>query len=432
MLGGNLTIINQNSMKKSAAVFAIALSLGLYLPSCGRSQDIVDPIATSTAQETSISIQPPVFPTPTLNNIANGNGGLTVTLGETVNRQGWWPAIPAFSPDGKMLVLASERVRLWDLETHTLIHEFTKPYSDCYTENVAFSTDGTLLAVSIDCLSDSNPTGHALIWDTKSGDMLHDWEQHFSKNTSKPGVMSNSLPATGLAFLPKSSSLAFANGNTIEIRDVRGSNKPVVLELSDKMLASDIAISDNGKLLFAFMDFSYYKTPNRIGQKYALQVWNLESESIRERTDFPEPGNTGSFMGHFDVEIKLSDKFLINIDYINGIFKVTNLETGNTKNLNYRGDVKAFISQDANYVAYLPKFDGFDCRNQGIELWETGVNSSLYTFKTSDKDFGTEWCHSPNTIIFSPDNTVLAIAHEERVSLWDISSFTKPKKNAIP
>jgi hypothetical protein len=64
--------------------------------------------------------------------------------------------------------------------------------------------------------------------------------------------------------------------------------------------------------------------------------------------------------------------------------------------------------------------------------WDTHLNQSLYVFKASTNDFGTEWCYAPNTMIFNPDNTLLAIAHEERVSLVSISSFTKPKESGAP
>jgi len=422
-------------MKKNTFAFAIVFSLGLFCCSCNDGQSIVTPTATSTVQESStptIHVNPTPTFTPTPKNTSVENSGLITTLGETVNRQGWWTAIPAFSPDGKMIALASDRVRLWNTQSHELIYELEKPYSNCYTENVIFSSDGKLLATSIYCIADSNATGHVLIWSTENGGLLHDWEQKFSKNTSKLDGVSNIYPTTGIAFLPASSMLAFANGNTIEIKNVQQDDNVVVLKLGDEMIASNIAISDDGRFLFAFMDFSYYKTPNRIAQKYALQVWDLESRSIREETYFPEPDNTGFFIGHFDVEMKLTDKLLLNTDYLNETFSVTNLETSNFKNLSYRGDVKTFINQDASYVVYLPKLDGFNCKNQSIELWETNANRSLYSFKTSNEDFDSEWCFGPNAIIFSPNNTMLAIAHEERLSLWNISNFTKPNESTMP
>jgi WD40 repeat protein len=420
-------------MRKIVAAFVIVVSL--FISSCLSSPSPSIPTVTSTLQETATPTQlvdhstPEI--TPTLDNPSDKNGGLIATLGETVNRQGYWPALPAFSPDGKMIALVSERVRLWDVESQELIYELGKPYSNCYTENVAFNTDGNLLAASIYC-TDANLAGHVLIWDTKSGVLLHNWEQAFSKNTSNLEGILNNHPATGMAFLPKSSILTFANGNTIEIRDIKKASQSVVLQLGEEMVATGIAISRDGKRLFAFMDFSYTKTPNEIGQKYALQIWDLESKSLVDKIDFPESSNTGVFIGHFDTEMKLVGTNLINIDYINKKFTVTDLETNSTRSLYYLGDVKTFISQDTNYVVYLPELDGFDCKNQSVELWNTLLNQSLSAFKTSNHDFGTKWCYGPNTIIFSPDNTILAIAHEERVSLLDISSFTKAKKSGAP
>lgn len=421
-------------MRKIIAALIIAFSVGLLASSCANSQSTPSPIATPMLQQTVIPTQlfdPPTPEiTPTLNNTPDENGGLIITLGRPSYRQGYWLAIPAFSPDGKMIALVSGRVGLWDTETHELIYELEKPYSNCYTENVAFSLDGKLLAASIDCYE--NATGYVLIWDTESGVLLHNWEQAFSKDTSEFDELFNSRPATGIAFLSASSVLAFANGNTIEIRDVKEDSEPIVFELGDEMFASDIVISQDGKRLFAFMDFSYTKTANEVGQKYALQTWDLNSNKIVEQVDFPEPDNTGIFFGHFDVEMKLTGRNLINIDYINETFTVTDVETGTKTNLDYLGDVETYLSQDSKYVIYLPKLDGFNCKNQSIELLDTHLNQNLYTFETSNKYFGRQWCYGPHTIIFNPNNTILAITHEERVSLLDISSFTKSKENGVP
>ena len=404
-------------MLKNTTVFFIVFSLGFLTSSCNSSQN------------TAISFATPSFQTTATSTLAPEYDGLITTLGETV-KSPWWIAIPAFSPDGKMVTLVSEKVRIWNTETQKIIYELEKPYSNCYTENVVFSSDGKLLATSIYCITDTESTGHVLIWNTESGVLLHDWEQKFSKNTSKIDGVLNTHPATGIAFLPKSSVLAFANGNTIEIKDVLGEGKTAVLELGDEMVATNISISRNGKRLFAFMDFSYWKLPHDIGQKYALQTWDLESYKQVKQMDIPEPDNIGSFYGHFDVEIKLTGTNLIKTDYINKTFTITDIETGNSRDLYYLGDVKVFISQNTNYISYLPNL--FDCKNQGIKLWDTYRNQSLHVFHDSEANFVTEFCHGQSEIIFNSDNTILAIAHEERLSLWDISSFTKPKESTIP
>lgn len=421
-------------MKKYKAIFVIAFLLGLFCYSCNSNQDIATPTPTSIIQQISIPTHSPIYPTstftPTSDNIVE-KGGLITTLGDKVDRQGWWSAIPAFSPDGKIIALVSDRVQLWNVETHELAQELFRPYPNCHALKVAYSTDGRFLATSSSCATDTN-AGHVFIWDTKNGELLQEWEQKFSKNTSENKDLSNSASATGLTFLPESSLLAFANGNAIEIRDVREGGKSENFELGDDMVATDIAVSSDSKRLFAFMDTTYFKTSNRIAYKYALQVWDLELKKIIEQTAFPEPENAGFFIGHFDVEMKLSDKFLLSTDYINDNFSITNLEAGTTINPSFRGDVKAYVSQDINYVLYLPKVNGFDCKTQSIELWSTNLDKLLYSFTTSNEDFHTMWCFGPHTIVFSPNNAILAIAHEERVTLWDISSFTKSKESTIP
>jgi hypothetical protein len=366
----------------------------------------------------------------------HSNPGFIVTFGETGkdNR----PAIPVFSPDSRIIALASEDVRLWDVGTQELIYDLVKPpYWPCYTENVSFNADGSLLAVSIYCLSDTNATGHLLIWDTQTGDLLHDWEQRFSKDTLVSKDVSNSYPATGFAFFPGNAKIAFANANTIEIRDARQEvDDPVILNLGDDMIASDIYISGDSEQLFAFMDFNYSDYdffPARITQKYTLQIWNLKSRIIQSETEFPKTGNTGSFFGHFDEVRSLSGKFLTYVNYVKGIFKVTDLENWKMKALPFQGDLEVYPSPDTNYVIFFPSVfetKGTDCYIGDVELWDVNTGQILYTFKIPRNDFVSEWCYAPHTFAISPDNNLLAISHNEQVSLWDISNAVK--RNVTP
>ncbi len=266
---------------------------------------------------------------------------------------------------------------------------------------------------------------------------MHDWEQRFSKDTIGSEDFSNSRPATGFAFFRGNSKIAFANGNTIEIRDFRQEDgDPVIFNLGDDMIASDIYISEDSGHLFAFMDFSYWDydyIPARIAQKYTLQIWSLKTRTIQSETEFPEPENTGSFIGHFDEARSLSDKSLMYVNYVKGIFEVTDLETWKVKALPFQGDKEIYSSPDANYVIYFPtifEIEGINNCIGDVELWDINTEKILYTFKVPGKDFDPEWCYAPHTFAISPDNTLLAISHNERVSLWAISNVVKT--NATP
>ena len=355
------------------------------------------------------------------------NPGFVVTLGdETISP--WWPVIPSFSPNGEILALVSENVTLWDLDTKNQIFELERPYSRCYTENVAFSDDSSLLAASIYCVLDENNFGcHLLVWDTIKGILLQDWKQGFA-DTAKLSEYAIFYPATGIAFSPNSSLLAFANGNTIEIRDVRHSNQPAKeLSLGDEMVASKISISNDGKQLFAFMNFDNDRG-RTVTKKFTLQVWDLIKYDFYQDLIFPESQYN---WGVVDDERNLIGHYLAHIDNVNGIFKLTNMEKQEEIELPYRLG-KRYLSPDAKYLLYIPKDVSHPCKLREIELWDVNSGQNIYTFNTSKTNFASDWCHGPVNIMFNHDNTFLAIGHTEQVSLWDISAFTKPQSNVKP
>ena len=257
---------------------------------------------------------------------------------------------------------------------------------------------------------------------------MHDWEQRLSKDTLQSKDHSNSYQATGIAFFSGGSKIAFANGNTIEIRNIRqAEDDTVVLDLSDDMIASDIYISGDNNQLFAFMDYWYWDYnyyPALLHEKNALQAWNLNSGSIQSETVFPEPMNVDHAFWHPDEVRRSSGKFLTYINYVTGVFNVTDLETSKIKDLPFLGDFESFPSPDANFVVYFPYLsdqDGSNCNDGDVEIWDANTKQVIYKFKVPSEDFDSFWCYPPHSFLISPDNNLLAISHNEQVSLWDIS-----------
>jgi len=328
-----------------------------------------------------------------------------------------------------MVALATERIGVWDVKTHQLIHELISPYTrlPCNTQHVAFSSDSTLLAVSNYC-TDTDWTGHVLVWEIKSGELLQNWEQKFSKNTSKWPNALNTSPAPGLAFLPGSSILAFANGNTIEVVDVRKNQDPVTLELGDSMFATGISISADGRKLFAFMDFDSDTNVESISAKsYAIQIWNLNTRTLLRSVQFPPIISCCAyFVAHSDKEMSLFGTRLTYIDYVNGRFYATDLENGSVKHLPYRRGVP-FLSSDGNLVLLMVDLpsenpqSGPSCDGQSVELWNANTQQSIYTFHPSGTSFYLNWCFGSVHFDISPDHKQLAIGHDGFVTLWDIS-----------
>ena len=247
---------------------------------------------TSVAFGTNIALTPSETPNFTPTATPHENLGFIVSLGKLYGSSGH--AFPAFSPDGKMVALISEAVTLWNLDTWDLKFELENPYSHSYcdTRNVSFSEKSRLLAASITCISDSYLGGHLLVWDTENGTLLQDWVRDIA-DTKNLSEYSKFTFATGFAFLPNSPLIAVANANTIEFwgaRQPTPSDK--ILDLGVEMVATDISISDDGKLLFAFM--SYYSDHgfNNIGTKNTLQVWDLGTLELQDEITWPESGYT--------------------------------------------------------------------------------------------------------------------------------------------
>jgi hypothetical protein len=101
--------------------------------------------------------------------------------------------------------------------------------------------------------------------------------------------------------------------------------------------------------------------------------------------------------------------------------QITDLTTDATRAFLYRRGT-SFYNNDHSLVAVL-RYRGIDHEDQGIELWNTDTWRNLYTFRPS---FGYELDLVPVEIAFSPDNSTLAIVHQGRLTLWDITPFTIP------
>src|SRR5262249_6986634 len=74
----------------------------------------------------------------------------------------------AFSPDGRTVLAASDRTRLWDLATGQVLRTLTAPGSEGYAEDilfVAFSPDGRTI---VSAGNVSSP----ILWDVASGQYI--------------------------------------------------------------------------------------------------------------------------------------------------------------------------------------------------------------------------------------------------------------------
>ncbi len=367
------------------------------------------PEPTSTKNPTST---PTISPTKTI--LPTSELGLIVTLGEYIpGPWSWGQAV--FSPDGQIIAHASARIRLWNVKTHELIHELINPYSDdCAIAKAKFSPNGKYFAVSNNsCWNEENRTGHLVIWDMSTYDIIQDWiqEDAYLPNP-KEEKDAYIFPVDAITFLPNNTGIVYASGNTLQIKDVLDNNKQDVLKLGDKMYATQLSTSSDGRLAYILMEWTMdHDWPYLWTQQHKVQIWNINTHAMINEIKYPD--------GWATLSLEFLGTRLAQIDFENATSQIHNLETGTVQNLPFRAGWQ-YYNSDGSLVLYSRLLIDDE---QGMELWKTDTWRNLYTFKP---DFGTDWIYGMHDIIFSPDNKILAIEHGEQVSLWNIAPVTQP------
>lgn len=95
------------------------------------------------------------------------------------------------------------------------------------------------------------------------------------------------------------------------------------------------------------------------------------------------------------------------------------LETGRATSAPFCSGLREFYNADRSLMACARIIDD----KQAIELWDTQNQQVIYTFIP---DFEKDWFYSLYGIAFSPDNTILAIAHNDQISLWNLRPVLQP------
>lgn len=354
--------------------------------------------------------------TPTNTPFSSSEPGSIITLGEA-NGPPWYSGIPAFSSDSKIIALAASRIRLWDAQTYQLIHEFENPYADqCEVSNAGFSPDSHLFAASItDCEDETASIGYLFIWDVKSGKLLKKWPQNYAympPARESPVSLDFSIPVYAFAFLPNSTKIVFASGNTLEIRDVLKDEEPVIIDLGSKMFASQISLPSDGRFIYVLMVWTQdHDYPAHWRQQKKIQIWDTKTHILRREIEYPD--------SWYDPRLQLHNASVIQFSYEKGTAQVSDLETDEIREFPFRRG-EPYVSSDLSFIIYARFFE-LDQVDKTIELWNTDTWRNPYTFKPEDN-----LTYAMDGIIFSPDNATLAISHQERVTLWNIRPIVAP------
>lgn len=326
--------------------------------------------------------------------------------------------IPRFSPNGKIVALAGAVIRLWDVNSHKLIRELKNPYGGkCFVRDAQFSPDSNLFAVTLgSCGIITNSDdfiGHLLVWDINTGNLIREWEQEFAKMPpSNVNFGDYTISVNAMAFLPDSSGIGFASGNSLEIGYIFRDKTPDVLELGQEMYASQISISPDSKLIYVLMDWiKTNDSPESWSEQYKLQVWDVTSRTMIRENKYPESWST--------LDLSLLDTLLVEKDYKKKSSQVTDLKTDEVKSMPYCSGLLEFYNVDASLMTCAKIIDD----NQVVEIWNTNSQEKVYTFTP---DFEKDLVHSITGMAFNPGSTMLAIAHNDQISLWRIQTEVQP------
>lgn len=411
------------TLRSSLLLFTL---MSVLISSCSANVSVPTPRVSTSLPETNASnttptlrpeptFTPTIAPTNTL--LPKNEPGLIVTLGEKVAGP-WHLGIPVFSPNGQIIALANPKIRFWDVHTHQLIREIKYPFGEgCRFFESKFSPNGKYFAVSIaDCWNDEDNAGQLLIWDASTGDLLQEWTQAYVK---MPGPTGNAdddynIPVSAFAFLPDNTGIVFANGNTLETRDILDTEKQDVLNLGPKMYATQLSLSSDGRVAYILMRWiknHVYSAAPLITQ-YKLQIWNIITHAMIREYKYPENSTTN---------LELLGRKLVSVDYEQASNQILNLETEELRDLPYRQGA-TYYNSDGSLLVYA-RFQFLDGNEQGIELWRTDTWRNIYTFMP---DFGPDWTYGMHDIAFSPDSKILAIEHGEQISLWNIGPVVEP------
>ncbi|MGB8984115.1 MAG: WD40 repeat domain-containing protein [Anaerolineales bacterium] len=342
---------------------------------------------------------------------------MIVSLGEKVSGPSY-PGLAVFSPDGQIIAHVNPKIRFWNVNTHELIREIEFPFEQgCTFAESKFSPNGKYFAVSItNCWRSEDPAGKLLIWDSSTGQLLQEWTQEYSKMPGPTGKEETdySIPVYAFAFLPNSTSVVFASGNTLETKDILDNQVYDVLNLGPKMYATEISLSSDARLAYIVMSWTKdHDWPILWTHQHKFQIWNIDTHAFMFESKYPE--------GWVNLSLKLLRTQLVQVDIEKATSQIRNLETEEVRDIPYRKGWR-YYNSDGSLVVYARLF-GFDDDEQAIELWRTDNWRNVYTFTP---DFGTDWIYGMHDIVFSPDNTILAIEHQEQISLWNIGPIIQP------
>ncbi len=401
--------------------FVFIALIGLMLAACGTASRPAQPTVRAAFTPSPTAISPTSSANPGPNVPTAGTALPTSTPGAVGH---WAYDIPAFSPDSRIVALAGNGVvTLWTVPGYGLLKQLRNPYSSCTPESASFSADGGMFAAS--CWGDYKSPADLVVWDVATGSVMRHWKQApaYMPNTSWPDNP-YWIPVSAFVFLPNSSKIVFSSGHTLEIRDIRRDVDPVIIDLGPQMFASQLSIPPDGRFVYALMDWwKSHDWPIDYTEQYKVQIWDTTTYRLRREIKYPVRKFPDIWWG---TEYALHGPDVVEFNYTAGTYRAISLENDKITELPYRTGTR-YLSSDLGFIVFA-RWWGVDDKDKVVELWNADTWRNLNTFSL---DFARQTINADDFIqisgiAFSPDNTMLAVAHGGQLTLFNIEPYTNP------
>ena len=327
---------------------------------------------------------------------------IVTTLGTEIPSPGYWHSA-LFSPDGRFFVACyNNKISLWEVGSYKKLSELSFQDGNYGVERLAFSSDGRFVAATTSCYGDEKT--HLFVWET--GNMKQIFESDLEIAVlDQFSEYPIHYYTNAIAFVPNSARLVAANGNTIQIIDMEDTSQTVTIKLGQDVYAEEISFPGDGRFIYVFMawwqDHGFVSYP-RYETKYVLQIWDTNAHFLWKKFEFLESGWSDSK--------ELHGSYLVMKDSATGTLEMMNLENEEVRQLPYRQGGRT-ITADNKYILFERPEE-----EEGIEIWTTDSWRMIYRFQ-------------PKYLAISDinsDNSLLAIAHDREIIIYDIRIITSP------
>lgn len=406
-------------MKPKKLLFALVF---LLLSACTPlyiNTKVPESITPPPAVRLSATVQPTasIMPSPTLEPSATATpdiaalrtqGAMDPWIAATLGTKlpgPWHDQLVLFSPDGRLLISSySTKISLWEVGSFRKLHELTVLNEKYRVAHFAFSSDGRFLAAT--AASYEHPT-HLLVWETSNMSVIFERDLDIAVRDQFTKDPVHFYPEA-IAFIPNSSRLVAANGNAIEIIDMKDTTKAVTIKLGQDMYAEEISFPADGRFIYVFMewlkDHGFSSYDPRYETKYVLQIWDTNAHFLWRKYELLEPG--------WQFSRELHGSYLVTKDSAQGTLEMMSLENEEVRPLPYRQG-RYFLTPDNRYILFSRYGE-----TEGIEFWTTDSWHMVYRLHPEQ-----ETCFDQS---LNSDSSLWAWACAGQVIIYDLRIITSP------